>query len=183
MHSFPVVFFFRGEKDFSILEALHFFHTLEVFLELFGAEVVLVYESTFVDVCFLLTRHVQSSSCVAVIDARQSAARHTRHVCSDPVPVHPAHFQHPLNFLFIPSFLFSLTLFLSLPLSYLFPTFPIFSQNFLFSLTLTLSADWKFFVSYFSHIWSELPTLSYNSLTLFKFFVFAMLMAKFCIFL
>lgn len=112
-------FFFRGEKDFSILDALHFFHTLEVFLELFGAEVVLVYESTLVDVCFLLTQHVQSSSsCVAVIDACQSAACHRRHVCSDSVPFQPAHFQRPLNFLFIPSFLSSLTVSLFLLFSH-----------------------------------------------------------------
>lgn len=110
--------FFRGEKDFSILDALHFFHTLEVFLELFGAEVVLVYKSTLVDVCFLLSRLVQSSSFVAVIDACQSAARPNSHVHSDSVPVHPAHFQHPLN-LFIQSFLFSLPLTLSVIYLYL----------------------------------------------------------------
>lgn len=155
MHSFPV--FFRGEKDFSILDALHFFHTLEVFLELFGAEVVLVYKSTLVDVCFLLTRLVQSSSFVAVIDACQSVLVLT--VMS--ILILSLFTQHtfsiPLTYLFKAS----CSHYLSLFLLFIY-TFPIFSQNFLFSLILTLSVYLMFFVSYLFHICLELPTLSYE---------------------
>lgn len=90
MHSFPV--FIRGEKDFSILDALHFFHTLEVFLELFGAEAVLVSEPKFVDVCFFIDMSCHHHHTLVSQLLVMTVTLHP-----DSVRLHTAHFQLPLN--------------------------------------------------------------------------------------
>lgn len=81
-------FFFRGEKDFSISDALHFFpHPRSLPWVMWSWSGVGVWIYIFRCVFFINTWHVQTSTCVAVIDAGQSAARQNRHVHSDSVPL------------------------------------------------------------------------------------------------